>query len=182
MREARIRRAIRNHRATPRIGRRYHPIQIHRTSATNCPSGSEFVGLAGHSLYSCRQTKGAFTTRRLLFSTKRAFVILYGIVKSDSGSLRQETTTITIHTVGCKSFPDFAGTGGDIPVNSYNRPYQLGGRSHSIACSTDVTTPGSVVGGMSDDRNQRASLISLPTGAGSPRRVQSKIAYTDTVR
>jgi len=30
----------------------------------------------------------------------------------------------TIHTVGCKSFPDFAGTAGEIPVNSYNRPYQ----------------------------------------------------------
>ena len=31
---------------------------------------------------------------------------------------------LDIHTVGCKSFPDFAGSAGEIPVNSYNRPYQ----------------------------------------------------------
>ena len=30
---------------------------------------------------------------------------------------------VTFHTVGCTSFPDFAGTAGEIPVNSYNRPY-----------------------------------------------------------
>jgi Fic family protein len=29
-----------------------------------------------------------------------------------------------VHTVGCKSFPDFAGPLGEIPVNRYNRPYQ----------------------------------------------------------
>jgi len=47
------------------------------------------------------------------------------------------------HTVGCKSFPDFAGTGGEIPVNSYNRPYQPAGRSvsRSGSGSTSTSTP-----------------------------------------
>ena len=35
------------------------------------------------------------------------------------------------HTVGCKSFPDFAETAGEIPVHSYNRPYEpLAGWRH----------------------------------------------------
>jgi hypothetical protein len=37
------------------------------------------------------------------------------------------------HTVGCKSFPDFAGTGGEIPVNSYNRPYHTTLREEEAA-------------------------------------------------
>jgi hypothetical protein len=45
------------------------------------------------------------------------------------GSLRSFTSDATsasfesLDTVGCKSFPDFVGTAGEIPVNSYNRPY-----------------------------------------------------------
>ena len=38
---------------------------------------------------------------------------------------RQLSTSQIFDTVGCKSFPDFAGTGGEIPVNSYNRPYEF---------------------------------------------------------
>jgi len=46
---------------------------------------------------------------------------------------------MTTDTVGCKSFPDFAGTGGEIPVNSYNRPYE------SVCVDGESTDGGSPV-------------------------------------
>jgi hypothetical protein len=39
---------------------------------------------------------------------------------SDDSGLRPASPP---HTVGCKSFPDFAEPLGEIPVNRYNRPY-----------------------------------------------------------
>ena len=56
-------------------------------------------------------------------------------------ALTEPGAVVASHLFVCKSFPDFAGTAGEIPVNSYNRPYERasGRRSTSPAVVAAVS-------------------------------------------
>ena len=69
---------------------------------------------------------------------------------------------LTAHTVGRTSFPDFAGTDGEIPVNSYNRPYQARSRDFVEVERVFVVLPGSHVELVGNLGLQRADTEGFP--------------------
>jgi hypothetical protein len=83
----------------------------------------------------------------------------------------RESSSPTTDTVGCKSFPKFAGMPGESPVNSYNRPYDAGTSRGMPTTGTATPTP----------TPTPTSAVATPTSAWEPTGSVAVPGATETV-